>query len=90
MYKCTVCGRDIILTFLVKPIEAFHSIFLQVYCHYKYCKMFPSLIANLLLFSLPIVKNHLFDLLLISLFQTSGITVGILQIQIQEICSQIS
>lgn len=90
VYKCTVCGRDIILTFLVKPIEAFHSIFLQVYCHYKYCKMFPSLIANLLLFSLPIVKNHLFDLLLISWFQTSGITVGILQIQIQEICSQIS
>lgn len=32
-----------------------------------------------------IVKTHLFDLLLISVFQTSGISVGVLQIQ--EICS---
>lgn len=30
VYKCTVCGRDIILTFIVKPIEAFTVYF------YKY------------------------------------------------------
>lgn len=73
LYKCTICGRDIILAFLVKPIEVFHIIFLKV-CHYKYCEMFNSFMANLLFLCLFWNTTCLiyFERLYI---QTSGVTV---------------